>query len=347
MTQKDYYDVLGVDKTATQEEIKKRYRDLAKKYHPDKNAGDKSKEEKFKEIQEAYSILGDEQKRKQYDNTGTKNFYGWGHQGANPFADINLDDFFDFTPHVQKKHYKGNPLKLLLHISLEDAYYGLSKTVERPMDVKCDSCDGSGSTTHDVHECPNCGGTGKIKEKVQQNFGIFIQTRLVNCPVCNGTAKIIKNPCNECSGTGIIKKTKTLNIPVPIGIDDGQQIILQKQGHAGKYNGEYGDILVLYKLNPHDVFQRDGYNLRMNYDISIADAVLGTDINIKTIDNKTLKLNIPNGIESGKVLRVSKNGMKYNNMVGDLFVVLNVQIPKKLNPEEYELFSNLKKLENQ
>lgn len=350
MTHTNYYDVLGVDKTATQEEIKKKYRELAKQYHPDKHGGDTAKEEKFKEIQEAYNILGDEKKRGQYDNGGIKNPFGWGFQDHNPFKDFNIDDIFGRRQQPQPKKYKGQPIKLLVNISLEDAYYGGTKTIERLMDIKCDHCSGTGSTTHNVHNCSQCGGAGIVQEQISDPGAFFVQFRTVNCNKCNGSGKEVINPCDKCNGTGIVRAKKSINIPIHRSVDTNHQIVLNRAGHAAPFNGEYGDILVVYHIIPHETFKREHNNLILEKEISIADAVLGVELEVDTIEKKKIKINVPAGIEPGRKLRLRGLGMKENNfnpIEGDLIISIKITIPFNLTDEQKELFMQLKKLETE
>ena len=350
---RDYYEVLGVSKGASDDEIKKAYRKLAKKYHPDMNPGDKEAEAKFKEVNEAYSILSDEQKRARYDqfgHAGVDPNYGAGGPGG-PFGgfdmgDIDLGDIFGsffggggfggFGGGGARRNgpQKGESLRANLTITFEEAAFGCEKelTVERM--EQCATCKGSGcapGTTPEV--CPECHGSGVVQTRRQTPMGVFASSN--PCRKCGGTGRIIHQPCPDCHGGGFTRKRKTIKVSIPAGIDHGQTISLRGQGHAGKNGGPAGDLLVTVMVQPHDVFRRDGTAVFCEAPITFTQAVLGAELEIPTIDGK-VKYTIPEGPQTGTVFRLKGKGIPVLNGRGrgDQYVTVIIETPRNLNREQ-------------
>lgn len=343
---KNYYDILGVSKTATQDEIKKAYRKIAVKYHPDKNPGNKEAEEKFKDAAEAYSVLSDEKKRAEYDNpvTGGMNF----NSGFN-FNDFNFDDIFSsfgFGGFNSKVNYvqKGANLRIKMHLSLKEMYEGVNKKIKFHRNNKCEACDGKGTTKDSkIERCNKCGGTGKLYSR----NGIFQQ--ITTCPYCRGTGKITTNPCPKCGGNGVTDTEQEIEINIPKGSFQGMQLTVHGYGHAPqKMNGEFGDLIIDIFEKKDEKFTRDGHNLETYIDVPVIDALLGCDVTVETISGKKLKAKIPSGTEDGYTMRFAGYGMpKYGtNEHGDMFGEVRVKMPKEINAEERRLLEELKKKEN-
>lgn len=350
MAQKDYYEVLGVNKDATDDEIKKAYRKLAKKYHPDLNSGDTEAEKKFKEVSEAYEVLGDSTKRSQYDTYGHSAFNGQAgaggaYSGFSGFEDI-FDAFFSGFGRGQTTRRngpsRGQDLRVEISISFEEAAFGTQKTIEITRTEVCDKCDGSGAKKGTTTKtCPTCGGTGQVKQTRNTAFGSFVN--VTTCGTCGGTGKIIENPCEECGGKGTVRRKRQIKINIPEGIDDGQAITMSGQGDAGKLGGPYGDLYVYVNIRPHKIFKRRNYDLYCDIDISYPQAVLGGDIEIPTLKEK-VRYNLPKGTQTETTFRIKGKGIKYlrSNTHGDLYVKVHVFVPKKLTPRQEELIAELK-----
>jgi molecular chaperone DnaJ len=361
MSKKDYYDILGVTKKSTPEEIKKAYRTLAMKYHPDRNQGDKAAEGKFKEASEAYQVLSDPKKKSSYDQFGHSAFEGGGGGGgpggfdfggfeSGAFSDI-FDDFFgDFMgsgrggrSSKKSRSNRGSDLKINLEITLEEAYLGKKQTINLSSNEKCEKCSGSGAEPGSKpKKCSTCDGHGKVR--TQQGFFTLQQT----CPDCGGDGEMLSNPCKDCKGSGATKTKKNLSIQIPKGVDDGTQIRLSGKGDAGYRGGSNGDLYVFITVEKHKIFQRSEENLYYKLPISMADAALGAEIDVPTIDGGKSKVKIPSGTQSGKQFRLKSKGMPIirSDDYGDLYLETNVIIPESLSKEQKDLLEKFKSLED-
>ncbi len=356
---RDYYEVLGVAKTATSDEIKKAYRKLAMQYHPDRNPGNKEAEDKFKEATEAYEILSDEKKRSQYDQFGFQGVhsdfadaYGRGGfdfssmfgGGSGGFGD--LDDIFSsffgggFSGRGSRSQRRGNDIRHDVTLSLEDAVFGKKMEIKLDKNDTCDICHGTGAEPGTkTQTCPTCGGSGEVR--MAQGFFSVRRT----CSRCNGSGSIVTTPCKNCRGTGTVKKTKTISVNIPKGIDDNTQLRVSGEGEAIG-GGVAGDLYLYIHVSPHPYFVRDGIDLITEVGINIAQAALGAEIYIQTLDNKKLKIKIPAGTNSGQVFKLKGSGAAHINRSGrgDLFVIVNIDVSSKLSSEEKKLFNELKKV---
>ncbi len=362
MAKRDYYEVLGVEKNASDSEIKKAYRKLAMKYHPDKAGDDKEAEEKFKEASEAYEVLSDSEKKARYDQYGHAGLEGAFGQGGFSWSDFtHAGDFSDlfgeggFSSIFEQffggfgggggrnrgqKRNRGEDLQLEISITLKEVNDGADKKLKIKIKDNCDSCNGSGSADGASETCPQCNGQGQVRQVRQSLFG-QIQT-VGECPTCHGKGKIIKNKCPKCTGSGRVDTFKEIKITIPAGIDDGQYFRLRGQGNIGVNNGERGDIIVLVHVKEHDLFEREGANLILEYPISFSQAALGDEVKVPTINGK-IKLKVPEGTQSGKVLRLRGQGLPHVNSTykGDLYIKLMVITPTKLSSRERELLQEL------
>jgi len=357
MSKRDYYDVLGVQKNSSPEQIKAAYRKLAVKHHPDKNPGDKPSEEKFKEASEAYHVLSDKERKQNYDNFGHAAFEnGAGGRGgfenfdfSNHFSDIFEDFFSDFGGggrgrRNKKSNFRGSDLRYDLSITLEEAYNGKKQDIKFSTSEKCNTCSGSGSKPgHDAGSCSMCGGHGQVRSS--QGFFTVQQT----CPQCSGTGEEITNPCNSCGGQGKKQASKRLSVTIPKGVDDGTRIRLAGKGEAGSRGAGSGDLYLFINVYSHELFKRSDENLFFEYPVSIADAALGTSLEIPTIDGAKAKIKIPPGTQSGKQFRLKGKGMPYmrGSGNGDLYVQVNTEVPVSLNKEQKELLEKFRKIENE
>jgi molecular chaperone DnaJ len=355
MTKRDFYDVLGVSKGSSSEQIKSAYRKLAVKHHPDKNPGDKNSEEKFKEASEAYHVLSDQERKQNYDNFGHAAFEnGSGKQGGfggfsgADFSDIFEDFFGDFGGGGRSRGRKntnnrGSDLRYDLSITLEEAYTGKKQDIKFSTTEKCNTCKGNGSKPgHSAGQCSMCGGNGRVRSN--QGFFTVQQT----CPQCAGSGEEITNPCNDCNGQGKKQASKKLSVTIPKGVDDGTRIRLAGKGEAGSRGGASGDLYLFINVDTHDLFKRSDENLFFERPISIADSALGTTIEIPTIDGGKAKIKIPDGTQSGKQFRLKGKGMPYmrGSGNGDLYVQINTEVPISLNKEQKELLEKFRKIEN-
>jgi len=341
MAKRDYYEVLGVSRTASADEIKKAYRRLAMKHHPDRNKDDTSAEGKFKEAKEAYEVLSDTEKRATYDRFGHDGLSsarggGAGGYGAEGFGDIFGDVFGDIFGGGRQRGsqvFRGADLGYELRLDLEKAVSGDSVTINVPTQVSCETCDGSGAKrgTEPV-KCSTCGGVGQVR--MQQGFFSIQQT----CPACKGAGTTVGDPCNVCHGRGRVRKTKTLSVKVPAGVDDGDRIRLSGEGEAGRNGGPPGDLYVEIRVNLHKLFTRDGADLACEVPISIATATLGGDVELPTLDGN-VSLKVPAGTQSGKVFRLRGKGVSTvrDARQGDLFAKVAVETPVNLSSEQKDL----------
>jgi molecular chaperone DnaJ len=353
MAKQDYYDVLGINKNARPEEIKSAYRKLAVKYHPDKNPGDKKAEDKFKEASEAYGILSDKSKKDSYDNFGHTAFENGGGQGGGfggaDFSDIFENFFSDFggersSSRSRNSNNRGSDLRYDLSISLEEAYSGKKQNIQFSTSDKCDTCKGSGSKPgYSADKCTYCGGNGKVRSN--QGFFTVQQT----CPQCSGSGEEITNPCSSCNGRGNKQTSKKISVTIPKGVDDGTRIRLASKGEAGTRGGANGDLYLFINVKSHELFKRSEENLFFECPISIADAALGTTIEIPTIDGGKAKIKIPEGTQSGKQFRLRGKGMPYmrGSGNGDLYVQINTEVPVSLNKEQKQLLEKFREIENE
>ena len=355
MAKRDFYDVLGVSKSASPEELKLAYRKLAVKYHPDKNPGDKASEDKFKEAGEAYGILSDKEKKQNYDNFGHSAFEGGGggRQGGGfggaDFSDIFEDFFGDFggggsSRGRRNTSNKGSDLRYDLSITLKEAYEGKKQDIKFSTTEKCNTCKGNGSKPgHSPDRCTVCGGNGKVRSN--QGFFTVQQT----CSQCAGSGEEITHPCNDCNGQGNKQVSKKISVTIPKGVDDGTRIRLAGKGEAGTKGGTSGDLYLFINVKSHDLFKRSDENLFFEFPISIADAALGVSIEIPTIDGGKAKIKIPDGTQNGKQFRLKGKGMPYmrGSGNGDLYVQVNTEVPVSLNKEQKELLEKFREIENE
>ena len=355
MAKRDYYDVLGVNKNATPDELKSAYRKLAVKYHPDKNPGDKSAEDKFKEASEAYGVLSDKSKKENYDNFGHAAFENGGGQGGfggfsgADFSDIFEDFFGDFgggrrSSSRRSSANRGSDLRYDLSISLEEAYFGKKQNIQFSTSEKCDTCKGNGSKPGTSPErCSYCGGSGRVRSN--QGFFTVQQT----CPQCAGSGEEITNPCIDCNGQGVKQKSKKISVTIPEGVDDGTRIRLAGKGEAGTRGGGSGDLYLFVNVKSHELFKRSDVNLFFEFPISIADAALGTTIEIPTIEGKKAKIKIPGGTQDGKQFRLKGKGMPFMRRgdFGDLYVQVKTEVPVYLNKEQKDLLERFRNIENE
>ena len=346
MAKRDYYEVLGVTKTAGDDEIKKAYRKLAMKYHPDRNPDNPEAEDKFKECAEAYEVLSDSEKRSMYDRMGHNAFeggMGGGHTGGfsaedifSQFGDIFGGAFGGGGRGHQQRARRGSDLRYVMELSLEEAVRGVKKTVTFTAPAPCDTCDGKGSKNpNDVMTCKTCHGVGQVR--MQQGFFSVQQT----CSTCRGQGQIIKNPCNTCHGTGVKDRQQTLEVTIPAGVDNGDRVRLTGKGEAIR-DGQSGDLYVEVVVREHEVFQRDGADLYMDVPVSIADAALGKEIEIPTLEGR-VSLKIPEGTQTGKTFRLRGKGVKpvRTSMQGDLLCRIVIETPVHLTARQRELLKEL------
>lgn len=346
---KDYYEILGVSRDADETELKKAYRRLAKKYHPDMNPNDKEAEAKFKEINEAYAVLSDPQKRKQYDMYGHAGLNGNGFEGFGGFGgfDFGFEDIFDtffggspFGRSSARKRsapQRGADLKYSLEISFNEAAFGTTKDITISRMQLCHVCGGSGSkpgTSPKV--CSHCNGTGEVRHVQATPFGQIVNMRV--CEVCRGEGTIITDPCSECHGNGRVKKTSRISINIPAGIDDGQTISLRGEGEPGIKGGPPGDLYVTIRVKPHPIFKREGYDVICEIPITFTQAALGAELDIPTLEG-TMKYTIPEGTQTGTVFRLKNKGIKHlrSNAKGDQIIKVHVEVPTKLSARQKEL----------
>ena len=356
MAKRDYYEVLGVDKSANKDEIKKAYRKLALKYHPDKNKGNKGAEEKFKEGSEAYHVLSDDKRKANYDQFGHAAFQGAGGQGgfgnfdfSSSFSDIFEDVFGDFGFGTSggsrrgRSNNRGSDLRYDVSIDLNDAFTGTEKKINYTTYKKCKTCSGSGAKPGSKPSaCSYCGGQGRVRSS--QGFFTIQQT----CPQCGGEGEKITNPCNKCSGIGKTQSNESVSVKIPRGVDDGTRIRLAGKGEAGSKGGTNGDLYLFVSVEPHSIFKRSEENLYYELPVSIADAALGTTVEVPSIDGGKTKIKIPSGTQSGKQLRLKGKGMPIlrRNISGDLYIRIITEVPTSLTKKQKELLEEFKTLED-
>lgn len=351
----DYYETLGVSKGASQDEIKKAYRSMAKKYHPDMNPGDQEAEKKFKEVNEAYGVLSDEEKKAKYDQFGHAAFEQGGGGGAysggfGDFGGFDMNDIFSSIFGGGARHANranapqdGEDILVRVSISFEEAAFGCKEEISFPKIQKCDECSGTGAQKGTSPEkCSRCGGRGTVTVQQRTIFGMTQSTRA--CPDCGGTGKIVKEPCKNCKGKGLVRITKKLSVSIPAGIDDGQRVVLRGQGHEGKNGGYPGDLIIQVTVRPHSVFERDGYDLYCDVPITFYEAALGATVKIPTLDGDC-EVEIPEGTQTGTVFTVKGKGIQMVNSKGkgNLYVKVTVETPKGLNSEQKKIMEQFAK----
>ncbi|HXA71339.1 MAG TPA: molecular chaperone DnaJ [Stellaceae bacterium] len=342
MAKQDFYELLGVSKGAGAEDLKRAYRKLAMQWHPDRNPGDKAAEQKFKDINEAYDVLKDDQKRAAYDRFGHAAFENG--RGAGPgdfgfasgFADIFDEMFGDFMGgrRGQQSATRGNDLRYNMEITLEEAFKGKQASVRVPTLIACESCTGTGAEAGSKPvSCPTCHGHGRVR--AQQGFFTIERT----CPSCHGGGRVIENPCRVCSGQGRVRREKTLAVSIPAGVEDGNRIRLSGEGEAGVRGGASGDLYIFLSVRPHRFFQRDGANIQCRVPIEMATAALGGTIEVPAIDGTRAKLTIPAGTQTGRQFRIKGKGMSVlrSPSRGDMYIEATVETPVNLTKRQQEL----------
>ena len=368
-TKRDYYEVLGVEKGASTDEIKSAYRKLALKWHPDKwvngtDAEKKTAEEKFKEASEAYSVLSDPDKKARYDQFGHAGVEG--QTGGFDFSSFNLNDLlnnifgggfggfgggfggfggFGGGGQAQQRVYRGRDIRTRVRLTLEEIARGVEKEVTIERNEPCPDCGGKGAkNASDIQTCPDCHGTGQVQRVSNSFFGQTVTYS--TCPRCGGEGKILKNPCRTCGGTGLVRKKATVKVTIPAGVEDGMQLSVRGAGHAAKNNGTNGDLLVVIEEIPHSQLKRDGQNLFYTQILSVMDAMLGTEVTIPCLDG-SYKIKVEPGTQSGTVVRLRGRGLPavkgYGSGTGDLYVKFLVWIPKKLSRSEKEMFESIRR----
>jgi len=362
MAKRDYYEVLGVDKSASADEIKKAYRKLAVKYHPDKNPGDKEAEEKFKEAAEAYSILSDADKKAKYDQFGHAGVDGAAPDFSGGFGNLNdiLNDLFGGAfgggfggfsgfgggfggGQRQQRTYRGRDIRVRVKLTLEEIAKGVEKEISIEKSVPCPECGGKGAkNSSDIKTCSACKGTGQVQRVVNSFLGQTVTYS--TCQQCGGEGKVITNPCRSCGGTGLVRKRETIKVKIPAGVEAGMQLTIQGEGHAAKNNGINGDLLVVIEEQEHPELKREGNNLYYTKIISMPDAILGAEVEVPCLDGP-YKIKVDAGTQSGTVVRLRNKGLPTVNGyggTGDLYVKFAVWIPKKLDREEKAVIESLR-----
>lgn len=362
MSKRDYYEVLGVPKNASKEDIKKAYRKLAVKYHPDRNPGDEKAEEMFKEATEAYEVLYDDKRRQAYDQFGFAGVEGMGTgaggQGFSGFRDFE-DIFGDFgdifgsffgggggrSGRSDRGVRRGADLRYNLDISFKDAVFGTRVEVSYDRHVTCPSCGGNGAETGSGRKvCPTCGGSGQVR----RSSGFF--SIASPCPTCNGEGYVIDNPCTMCHGSGVISKHQKLKVTIPPGIESGKRINIPGQGDAGPNGGPAGDLFVYVRVRPHDFFERHGNDIYCVVPISFTQAALGAEIMVPTLEGKKVKVRVPPGTQNGKILRLKNEGVPHlhnSTRRGDLYIKIRVDVPKHLSSRAKSLLKELAEMEGE
>lgn len=354
---KDFYGILGIQKNASEQEIKQAYRRLSRELHPDKHKGDKAKEAKFKEVNEAYEVLSDPQKKANYDRFGSADFSGFGggggqggysgFQGFDPSqfgGDLNdlFSSFFTGGGGRQRDDGRGRTVEVELTIPFTDSVTGAEKEISFKTQVTCDTCNGSGGAEGSKQvTCTECGGTGTVTKATRSIFGMIQQSSV--CGTCRGKGKVPDKPCRSCHGEGRKNDTKTVRVRIPAGIDDGQSLRLKNEGEAGRSGSVAGDLIVRISVAPDPRFERQGDDIRSGLTLSVVDAVLGTEADVETVHGTT-RLKIPAGTQPQQVFRIKGKGMPVLNTGrhGDHYVTVDIAVPTKLSREERKLFEQLK-----
>jgi molecular chaperone DnaJ len=357
MAKRDFYEVLGVQKNAGRDEIKKAYRQLAIKHHPDRNPGSKDAEERFKEATEAYEILADDRKRQAYDQYGFAGLSGMGQPTQQDFSSMfqGFEDIFGDVSGIFDSFFggggsrrrsssrgsgqRGSDLRYDMEISFLEAAFGVKKEVTYARAERCDACKGTGADKGSGRKlCPSCGGSGQVR----RNSGFF--SIASTCPSCGGEGEIVEKPCAECRGAGTFRKSRTITITIPAGIEDGKRLSLSGQGDAGANGAQDGDLYVFLRVQPHESFERDGKDVYCAIPVSMTQAALGADIIVPTLDQKTVRVSVPPGTQNGRVLRLKGEGipeLHSTSRRGDMYIRIVVRIPTKLNAKARELLKEL------
>lgn len=345
---RDYYEVLGLSKGATDDEIKKAYRRLAKQYHPDMNPGDKVAENKFKEVNEAYDVLGDPDKKAKYDQYGhaafdpSSGFGGGGFGGGFGFDGFDISDIFSNifgggSSRRQNGPVRGEDIRYRLTLSFEEAVFGCKKEISYQRVQKCPECSGSGAAKGtSAKTCPDCQGRGQVKVQQRTPFGVMQST--TTCSKCRGTGKIIETPCKNCRGSGFVKASKKLEVSIPAGIDDGQGVVLRGEGCDGRNGGSAGDLVITVNVRPHAFFEREGSDIYCDIPVTYADMTLGAKITVPTIDG-TETIDIPEGTQTGTTFTLKGKGVKIVNTQkrGNMYITAVIETPKGLDRKQKEL----------
>ena len=363
---RDYYEILGVSKGASTEEIKKAYRKVAMQHHPDRNPGDKASEDKFKEAAEAYEILNDPDKKSQYDRFGHNAFAG-GRGGSGGFGGMNMDDIFSQFGDIFGGHddafgsffggggrggnrnsrgTRGSNLRVKMKLNFEEIAKGVTKTIKVKKHVKCSTCSGSGAKDkNSVQTCTGCGGSGQVR-RVQNTFLGQMQT-VTTCPTCNGDGTTITTKCTACKGEGRVYGEETVTVDIPAGVQEGMQLSVSGKGNAGERGGSAGDLIVLIEEEPHPHLTRDGLNVGYDLHISFPDAAFGTHVEVPTIDGRA-KIKVPAGTQSGKIFRLKGKGFPHVNSYekGDQLIQVNIWTPQHLSQEEKEMLEKMNASKN-
>ena len=363
-SKRDFYEILGVSKSASADEIKKAYRKVAMQFHPDRNPGDKPSEEKFKEAAEAYEILSDQDKRAQYDRFGHSAF-GQGRGGGGGFGGMNTEDIFSQFGDVfgddmfgnffggggrsrggRSKGVRGSNLRIKIKVNFEEIAKGATKTVKVKKYVSCSTCNGSGAKDkNSMQTCGTCGGNGQVR-RVQNTFLGQMQT-VTTCPACNGEGSTITNKCTACKGEGRVYGEETVTLDIPAGVQDGMQLSMSGKGNTGERGGPAGDLIILIEEEEHEQLQRDGLNVAFDLHVSFPDAVFGTQVEVPTIDGRA-KIKIPPGTQSGKIFRLKGKGFPSINSheKGDQLIHVNVWTPQHVSSEEKDILEKMQHSQN-
>ena len=365
MAKRDYYEVLGVDKSASADDIKRAYRKLAVKYHPDKNPDNKEAEEKFKEAAEAYSVLSDADKKARYDQFGHAGVEGAGPDFSGGFGNLNdiLNDLFGGAfgggfggfggfgggfggargGQRQQRVYRGRDIRVRVKLTLEEIAKGVEKEISIEKSVPCTECGGKGTkNSSDIKTCSACNGTGQVQRVANSIFGQTVTYS--TCQQCGGEGKVVTNPCRSCGGTGLVRKRETIKVKIPAGVEAGMQLTIQGEGHAAKNNGINGDLLVVIEEQEHQDLKREGNNLYYTKVISLPDAILGAEVEVPCLDGP-YKIKVDAGTQSGTVVRLRNKGLPTVNGyggTGDMYVKFAVWIPKKLDREDKAVIESLR-----
>ncbi|MBQ8636882.1 MAG: molecular chaperone DnaJ [Clostridia bacterium] len=344
---RDYYEVLGVSKGASDDEIKKAYRKEAKKYHPDLHPGDKTAEAKFKEVNEAYEVLSDSDKKARYDQFGhagvDPNFGAGG--GGGGFGGFDFSDIFDmfgggfggFGSGRRNGPVRGRDISREITVTFEEAAFGCKKKINITRDEPCEACGGTGAKAGTKPEtCTRCGGRGQVQTQTRTPLGYM--TNVTTCPECRGTGKIIKEPCRECRGTGKVKASRTIELDIPAGINHGQTMQLSGRGEPGERGGPSGDLLITVRIKPHEIFTREDYDVYINFPVTFVEAALGATVKVPTLDG-VVEYDIPEGTQHGTRFRLREKGIPYirGRGRGDQYVIVEVEIPKNLSNKQKDI----------